>query len=209
LDGLAVSGRGFVGSVQVFLRRPIESVRSVALDPSSRTAATLARVLLAERNGTSARFDPVRFEEVPEGADPREAGTDAWLRIGDAALREHLAPASPPVFNPSRAWTERTGLPFVFAAWIVRPDVDVAEHVAAFVRARERGARAAKELARSASAEWSLPEAACAHYLERECLFEPGRELRPSLFAFRDAAAKLDLCRSDLEPRALELSHVA
>src|SRR6185503_20179866 len=36
LDGWAVAGRGRVSSVQVFLRRPVESVESVALDPASR-----------------------------------------------------------------------------------------------------------------------------------------------------------------------------
>src|SRR5258705_155312 len=69
----------------------------------------------------------VEFVEANAEADVRDLGTDAWLRIGDPALREWLCPKPPPVFNPSRAWAERTGLPFVFACWIVRPGVELDE----------------------------------------------------------------------------------
>lgn len=203
IDGIGVAGAGEVGSVQVFLRRPIDEVRTLALDPSSRTAATLVRVLLASKRA------PVDFVEVPDGVDPRSALTDAWLRIGDAALREHLAPGSPPVFNPSRAWAERTSLPFVFAAWVVRAGVDLGPHLPKFAAARARGRAAVGELAREASATWGLDLAACRHYLEHECSYEPGARMRPALRAFRDAAARLDLCRADLDPEPIHLDERA
>ena len=200
LADLAVAGRGFVASVQLFLRRPIDEVQTVALDPASRTAATLARVLLSDRpNGAP------EFIEVPHGEDPRERGTDAWLRIGDAALREHLSADAPPVFNLSEAWTARTGLPFVFAAWIVRAGVDVAPHHLAFLRARERGTRRIAELALEAARTWELPREATLRYLAEECLYEPGEALRPALLAFRDAAARFSLCEAHHDPEPVEL----
>jgi chorismate dehydratase len=199
LDGIGVAGAGDVGSVQVFLRKPIDDVRTLALDPASRTAATLVRVLLDGR--------PIRYVEVADGGDPRESGCDAWLRIGDAALREHLAADSPPVFNPARAWVERTGQPFVFAAWVVRPGVDVAPFLPSFALARERGRAALEALARDASGEWRVDVAACRHYLERECEYEPGARMRGALLAFRDRAGALGLCRSDLDPQPLGLPH--
>ncbi len=197
VDGLGVVGRGFVGSVQVFLRLPIEEVRSVALDPSSRAAAALVRVLLAERCP--------RFLEPPPGVDPRSMEADAWLRIGDPALREYLAPAAPPVFNPSQVWTERTGLPFVFAAWIVGAGVDVEPHTDAFLRARARGMERIPELAQRASREWRLPLEDCRRYLSAECSYDPGDELAPALAAFQRAAAPLGLCRADLAPAPVGL----
>lgn len=200
LSGLGVAGRGAVSSVQLFLRRPVEEVRSVALDPASRTAATLVRVLLEERPD-----GPPDFREVSPGVDPRQAVADSWLRIGDPALREALAPHAPPVFNPSEAWCERTGLPFVFAAWIVRPGVELGDAATAFLRARRRGAAALEELVESAVRDWELPREACSTYLERECLYEPGAEMHPALLAFGRAAARLELCRGDLEPAPIEL----
>lgn len=201
LDGVAVVGRGFVGSVQVFLRRPIDDVRRLALDPSSRAAAALVRVLLAERT-----LGAPEYLEVPTGADPRAADADAWLRIGDAALREHLTDEAHPVYNPSEEWTRRTGLPFVFALWIVRPGVDVRPHLGAFARARARGAASTDTLAREAAAAWQLPVEACRRYLAEECSYQPhGAEMAAALAAFQERSAALDLCLADASPEPIEL----
>jgi chorismate dehydratase len=197
LAGLAIAGRGAVGSVQLFLRKPLGDVRTIALDPASRTAAALLQVLLAGR--------AVRFEECARGVDPRNTAADAWLRIGDAALRESLAADAPPVFNPSGEWCARTRLPFVFAAWIVRPGVELAPgQIAAFARARARGKARVAEFARAAAAQWQLAEADCLHYLCEECVYELGpAEMQRALTAFRDGAAPLGLARAELAPQAI------
>lgn len=202
LADLAVSGAGFVGSVQVFLRKPLADVASIALDPASRTAAALVQVLLAEP--AVERRAPVRFVDVLPGSDPKDAPTDAWLAIGDAALRQTLAPGAPNSFNPSAAWFERTGLPFVFALWIVRPGVVLEpSHIAAFAGARARGVAQIEDLALRASREWSLPLHACRKYLTQECCYESGPELERALFLFRDRAGALGLCEKDLAPTAI------
>lgn len=198
LDGLAIAGEGHVASVQVFLRKPIEEVQTLALDPSSRAAATLTRVLLAGRPQGAPEF-----VEVPLGEDPRAAGTDAWLRIGDAALREFCAEDAPPIWNPSQAWTEETGLPFIFAAWIVRPDARVEPHVEAFARAREYGLARTSELATRAAEEWQLPLDICQRYLGEECVYVPGPDMRAALRLFRDRAAALGLCSAENDPRPI------
>jgi len=201
LDSLAVAGEERVSSVQVFLRRPVDSVATVALDPASRAAQALTQVVWP----TEAR---PRFLEVAAGEDPRGTDADAWLRIGDAALREALEEGAPPTLNPSATWREQTGLPFAFAVWIVRPGVDVAPWAGAFARARARGRRAAAELAREAAERWELPLAATEDYLLRECLYEPGERLRPALFTFRDRAAALGLCEAGLAPHAAPLAEL-
>lgn len=197
LAGLAIAGRGAVDSVQLFLRKPVAELATIALDPASRTAAALLQVLLAGQ--------PVRFEECARGVDPRSAPADAWLRIGDAALRETLAPDAPHVFNPSQAWCARTRLPFVFAAWIVRPGVELTSaQLSAFARARARGALRVAEFARAAALEWQLAEADCLRYLREQCAYELApEEMRRALFAFRDGAAPLGLARAELAPQAI------
>jgi chorismate dehydratase len=235
LADLAVSGRGSVASVQVFLRKSIEEVRTIALDPSSRAAATLVRVLLTNKPGAapspgatpsthatpSTGAEPStsllrntlgapstavtpEFVEIAPGADLALAGTDAFLEIGDPALRRALAPGAPPAFNPSAEWCERTGLPFVFATWIVREGVQLSPaHLDAFARSRARGAARLPELAEQASREWRVPLAACRRYLFDECVYDPGPDMERALFAFRDAAAALGLCRADLAPTSI------
>ncbi len=202
LDGLGVAGRGYVGSVQVFLNGPssIEEVESIALDPASRTARALVQTLLLER--------AVRFVEVPLGEDPRHAGCDAWLRIGDAALRE-LHAEGLPHWNPSAAWAEATGLPFLFAPWIVRPGVEIEPHAEAFLRAAERGRALRNELAERAARNWGIPSQACRTYLLDECTFSlPEEEHRQSLHAFQARAATCGLCRADLGPTPIPLGEL-
>jgi len=205
LDSVAVAGRGFVGSVQVFLRRPLAEVRTIALDPASRTAEALVRTLLADRPPAPGRSGgPPEFLTVPFGADPRAADADAWLRIGDVALAETVGEGLP-AWNPSEEWTRRTGLPFVFAAWIVAPGAPIESHLAAFRRAHRRGTGAKRALADDAARALGLREAACREYLEVECLYEPGASMRAALRAFRDGAARVGLCDAALDPEPIAL----
>ena len=197
LAGLGVIAENGVSSVKVFHEKPWDEVRTVALDPASRTAATLTRVVLPDRS----------FLEVEPGNDPAQAGADAWLRIGDAALREHFEHPERPAFDPARAWTAETGLPFVFALWIARPEIDLEPWRGAFARSRARGAEAAKLLADQAAERWNLPREDCRRYLLEESSYELGPlPQSASLFAFRDRAAKLDLCAPDLKPAAVSLT---
>ena len=202
IAGPAVAGRGYVASVQVFLRREVGELRSIVLDPSSRAAQALTRVTLAGRE------PGVEFLELPIGADPRAAAREldagGWLRIGDRALIETLESGAPRTFNPSQAWAHDTGLPFVFAVWIVRPGLELTpEEVGAFLAARARGTAAIERLACEAAETWGLPLEPCRAYLREECLYDPGEMLAPALLAFRERAAKLGLCRADLTPRAI------
>lgn len=186
LPGLGVIGAGYVGSVQVFLGRPLDEVRSVRLDPVSRTAQTLVQVLAAEGAGLA---PSTTFEVVADGVDPRAGAPDAWLRIGDRALDEHLREGLPH-FNPSAAWVELTGLPFVFAAWIARAGVDLEPYRDAFERAAARGRAAAPALARSAAAAMDLDPAAVEHYLCAECSFALDPDVQARALATFGAKAR-------------------
>jgi chorismate dehydratase len=109
VPGIAIASRGPVRSVCLFHRGPLERVRRVALDTSSRASAGLVRVLLHARLGR----DPVYVPMAP-GLDAMLAEADAALLIGDPALDlesdvEHL--------DLGEEWTRLTGLPFVYAFW--------------------------------------------------------------------------------------------
>lgn len=200
IDGIAVAGESYVGSVQVFLRRPIQEVRSIAMDPSSRAAAALTRTLLHDREG-----GPPEYVEVPRGEDPRDRDdTDGWLRIGDPALRETLT-IDAPAWNPSEEWRRRTGLPFIFAAWIVRGDADIEPHLGAFARARQAGRASIRQLATQAATEWNLPEGKCFEYLSEECSYDPGAAMAPSLAEFQRRAALAGVCPSNILPDPIDL----
>ena len=201
IDQIAVAGRGLVSSVQVFLRVPLEEAKKIALDPDSRAAQALSRSLLQQRQGAAPEF-----LEVRTGEDPRAVEADGWLRIGDRALKEHHLEKLP-YWNPSAAWIEATGLPFVFAPWIVRPGAELTqEHLEALGRAFLRGKKHTQQLARAAAQTWGLPASVCRHYLEEECCYQLGtEEMHQSLLTFRDLAAAAGLCDPAHTPQAVAL----
>ncbi len=197
LPGLAVAALDHISSVLMFHQRPLEELRSVALDPASRAARALLQVVLSERGLTP------EWVDVRAGDDPRDADCDAWLRIGDPALREFVDQSTPSAFSPSAAWSELTRLPFPFAVWIVRPGVDVSDHLDSFRRARLRGAEALDDLVRTGAETWGLEPSFVRRYLAEESLYELGEDLPRALREFRDRAAKLGLCEAQFDPEPL------
>src|SRR5436190_2571744 len=78
---VCVASKSRVRSVVLASRVPIEEIRSVALDTTSRTSATLVQILLRKFYGVEAvyRQSPPRIEQMLET-------DDAALIIGDPAM---------------------------------------------------------------------------------------------------------------------------
>jgi chorismate dehydratase len=118
IPGLGIVTRGPSRSVLLISKKPVEEVGSVALDAESRTSNALVRILFAECWGGAPEFIDAGHADV--GASL--AHCDAVVRIGDKALFEPV-PEDCLVYDLGTVWTEATGLPFVFAAWIARRGV--------------------------------------------------------------------------------------
>lgn len=115
VDGVAIAADGPVWSVFVAHRGPVGAIRRLALDPASLTSVNLCRVLFAEWEEN----EPVYV------ADDREAASaDARLLIGNQANAFRQAHgAAYEYLDFGEAWKQRTGLPFVFAVWLLRPEL--------------------------------------------------------------------------------------
>ena len=198
LPDLAVAANGYISSVLMFHERPVEELRSVALDPASRAARALLQIVLAERGASP------EWVDVEAGDDPRHAGCDAWLRIGDLALRECVDPTTPAAFSPSQAWKEITHSAFPFAVWIVREGVDISPHLDAFWRSRERGFAALNSFVQMGAETWDLDPAFVHRYLAEESVYSLGDRLPETLRELRDRGARLGLCEGALDPRPVE-----
>jgi chorismate dehydratase len=115
LGHLGIACDGPVSSVLLFSRRPPEDLdgATIALTGESRTSRGLLRVLLAGYW----RVRRPRFVEEAHSAEAR-------LLIGDTALAavEAQSRAAQPwltVVDLGAAWKAWTGLPFVYARWVV------------------------------------------------------------------------------------------
>lgn len=129
VDGVAIAADGPVWSVFVAHRGPVGAIRRLALDPASLTSANLCRVLFAEWEEN----EPVYL------TDGEEAAADARLLIGNQAnaFREEHG-AAYDYLDFGEAWKERTGLPFVFAVWLLRPELPDPQRYADAFRAMAR-----------------------------------------------------------------------
>lgn len=115
VPGLCIASPRRVRSVVILSKVPPEQIRRLALDTSSRTSVVLAQLLLRERYGVS----PQVADHAPDLAAMLESH-DAALMIGDGAMRAQRQGLF--VLDLAEEWHAWTGLPFVFALWLVRPD---------------------------------------------------------------------------------------
>ena len=127
VDDVSISSDGPVYSVVVAHRGEFSNIGEIELDPASETAVNLLRCLLAEL-GLSARLT---------GGTPESAGLPrARLIIGDQAIRFRKNHADPFQFwDLGEQWKKLTGLPFVYALWLIRPEVADAKSIAQRLRA--------------------------------------------------------------------------
>jgi chorismate dehydratase len=139
---LGIISDGPVASVALFSRLPLERVRRIGLDTSSRTSAGLTRVLCREAWHIEPEFAPVS----PEAA-ARLEGCDAALLIGDPALFLDHDAAGFQKIDLGAEWTSMTGLPFVWAAWAGRAGAVGSREIAALQGARDAGVEHTDEIA--------------------------------------------------------------
>jgi len=126
VDDVSISSDGPVYSVVVAYRGAFSDVEEIELDPASETAVNLLRCLLAEL-GLTPRLS---------GGISEDAGlTRARLIIGDQAISFRQKHASEFQFwDLGEQWKKLTGLPFVYALWLIRPDVLDAKSIAQRLR---------------------------------------------------------------------------
>ena len=115
LDGIAIASLGEVKSVLLAHRKPLSEATEIFCDTASLTSVQLLKVLLAER-GLKPEFKPLATYDLA-------ALPDYAMLIGDPALDFALAPHEQEIWDLGAAWYEMTSLPFVYAVWALRRDV--------------------------------------------------------------------------------------
>lgn len=165
---------GAVNSVFIFSNVPAEAIRTVRLDPQSRTSNNLARVLLKFHWKNDVAF----FQEP-------DAETDAVILIGDRTFGRKAEFRY--AYDMGEEWMNFTGLPFVYAAWVankILPDAFTAR----FNEALRYGLSHRAELLRELPPH---PAFDLEDYLMRKLDFELTAEKRDALELFLDYIKKL------------------
>jgi chorismate dehydratase len=222
LPNLSIASKKTVRSLLLVSRKPIQEVRRIALDRSSRSTQTLVRILCAKLWHIAPEF----FEAEPEL--PAMLGrADTALLIGDPALRLSLEaepvaqrneagqlvipakvaelPDSAPllVYDIVEKWRSLTGCPAVLAIWAARRDVVTSEVVRDFHQSLAFGMRQLGEISEEASRELQLPAEKLRRYLSENIDYTLDDENARGLRRYYDFAAELGLIAA---PKQLEIA---
>jgi chorismate dehydratase len=159
VDDVSISSDGPVYSVVVAHRGEIDQIEEIELDPASETSVNLLRCLLAElglkprlignidlQSVRPAGLEPAASEPVQaaesqtaENISARRTGDmpmfpaagRARLLIGDQAVRFRRQYANEFSFwDLGEHWQKSVGLPFVYALWLIRPEVSDPNEIA-------------------------------------------------------------------------------
>lgn len=110
VDGLCIGSFGPVQSVKLVSTKPWTQVKTLALDRSSMTSNALARIILRSQWEAAPATTL-----LPPDEEVMLAACDACVLIGDNGMM--AGRTAPYVIDLGEAWTEMTGLPFVWAMW--------------------------------------------------------------------------------------------
>lgn len=184
IPGAGIACRGAVRSILLVSKVPLEKIRTLAADSSSRTSVVLARMVLARRYGASPRLF-----SLPPDLPSMLAAADAALVIGDPALRLEAEAA----LDLGAEWVAMTGLPMVFAVWGCRKEAASDDLAPAFAASCRFGREHLEEIARREAPPRRLSEALAREYLSRHIVNELGEKEYEGLRLFLRQARDFDM----------------
>jgi chorismate dehydratase len=186
IPDVAIGAKGPVRSILLVSKLPLEKIKTVAADTSSRTSVALLKIIF--KKWWRATAEQPEFVPVDPDLKKMLKKCDAALMIGDPALK--IDPKKyDTVVDLGEEWYERTGLPFVFAFWAVRraalKDHPLASQLPTiFQQSRDHGLQNVKALAREWAPRADITEKRVVDYLTKDIDFVLGQEELKGLYAF-------------------------
>jgi chorismate dehydratase len=201
VDDVSISSDGPVYSVVVAYRGDMSEIKEIELDPASQTGVNLLRCLLGELNLRARLIRNIDFQSGrPSGLQSSEPS--ARLLIGDQAIRFRQEQASEfHLWDLGEQWKKLVGSPFVYALWLVRPEVADAKTIANRLRALRNENLA--NLDGLIADEKDFNPQFCARYYREHLRFNFGGKEKKGLRTFADLCSKHGLLEKC--DRALDL----
>ncbi len=170
---VSISCRGPVASVLLFHKGPLDLVKKIQLDPSSKTSNLLIQIIMGKSTTNPCEFI------LPEPGMPIDPASldpnTGMLLIGDPAIK--LAASDLPGISISdlgALWKEMTNHPFTFARWIAR-NGDIAASLSGLLKsARDWSVLNLHELIGPLSEKYNYPIHFTDHYLRTNITYMHG-----------------------------------
>ncbi len=123
IGGHSISCKGQIGSILLFSKKKIEELHNsvIYVSSQSETSVALLDIILKKFYGIQCKL---QASQAPEDSD-----AEAFLLIGDEALKYSknsllATPYSLLTYDLGEVWYNITGLPFVFALWIAKKNLE-------------------------------------------------------------------------------------
>jgi chorismate dehydratase len=166
-------------------RQDLREVKSVALDESSRTSATLVKIIFKEFIGREPEW-----KSTTPNLSAMLSVSDAALIIGDPAMnfaRENLN-----VFDLASLWHEYTGLGLIFALWMKRKDSSKAGEID-FSAVRDSGLERIEEIVSAYEPFIAMSREELVEYLTENISYRIDTEMSAGLKRYFELAYKHSL----------------
>lgn len=125
LPWFSISSSGPIKSILLFSKLPLNELggKTIAVTSDSETSAALLKVILKEFFSIKCKFKPTSLRSVRNIL----SSYSAVLHIGDTAMIEAKKQSAvisrqsaPFIYDLGELWNRQTGLPFVYALWVIR-----------------------------------------------------------------------------------------
>lgn len=191
IPDVSIAAKNQVRSILLISKVPLDKIRNVATDTSSRTSTALVQIFLRKFVGVNPGF-------TPQKPDLKEMlrWHDAGLLIGDAALQADTGGYH--VYDLAEEWRRWTYLPFVFAFWAVRraalETANAGLNIARiFQESRDHGLQHVPEITRSWAGRLGLSEKTIHEYLTHNIDYSLDEENLRGLKLFYRYAEECDV----------------
>ena len=183
-------------TVRIFSKVPAEKIRVLHADADSHTSVMLAQVILRKRYGVEVEMRAWEAERKLEVGSGKSGGggPEALLLIGDKVV--NAAPSSaeyPYQLDLGEEWKGLTGLPFVFAMWMMRRDEVDAGLGRLLAEARRRGAEMTEELVGRYAGERGWPVDLARRYFTEYLRYEVTERAKTGMERFFEMAGGMGI----------------
>ncbi|MGB7293116.1 MAG: menaquinone biosynthesis protein [Thermodesulfobacteriota bacterium] len=186
VPNLSISSRGEVASVVLLSKKSVAEIKTVAVDLRSQSSSSLLRIILEIFNNVNPNY----VKRIPDGSFLE--GVDAGMYIGNDGLRiRYSPPGGYTVVDLGEAWTKETGLPFVYAVYAVREEVNLGKNLEALEMAKSIGLKNIDKIVKANAEKVNLSEEICHRYLTERIYYDLGDQEIEGINTFRGLLSEI------------------
>lgn len=187
ISGMCICSDGPTLSVQIFHKGDPSKIKVLGLDIESKTSNILAQIILHERYGILPETVMVR--------DPNEKtldDMDAFVSIGDKTFNLLLKTDMEHI-DLGEAWKEITGLPVVFAVWVMAPHFKDRDIIDVLRRSTTMGLQMLDEVIPRIARTRDLPMDMLTNYFHKNVHYNLGVEEKKGIAKFFELGAAIEI----------------